>query len=66
MESRTDGFRAVVVPERHDVAKNRIYSRRNGARFQPEGSELDASTPVEVAGVDVDLVQMASNQDPLF
>ena len=53
----------MVVAERHDVAKNRIYAWRSDARFKPDGSERNAFTSV---AVDVDQVQMASNQDPLF
>ena len=34
--------------KRHGCADNRIYAWRGDARFQPDGSAVDAFTPVEV------------------
>ena len=48
-ESRADDVSVAMISKRHGVPTNRIYAWRGDARFQPDGSESDAFTPVEVA-----------------
>ena len=55
-ESMANGVSVPMVSKRHGVPSNRIYAWRGDARFQPEGLEAGAFTPVEV-----EQVQMAPN-----
>ena len=48
-ESQADGVTVPMVSKRHGVPTSRIYSWRGDARFQSDGSAIDAFTPVEVA-----------------
>ena len=48
-ESRGDGVSVPMVSKRHGVPTNQIYAWRGDERFQPDGSAIDAFTPVEVA-----------------
>ncbi|MCP4450511.1 MAG: transposase [Planctomycetes bacterium] len=50
-ESRADGVSVPMVSRQHGVPTSRIYSWRGDARFQPDGSEPVAFTPVEISGV---------------
>ena len=50
-ESRADGVSVPMVLKRHGVPTNRIYAWRGDERFQPDGSAIDAFTPVEIFGV---------------
>ncbi len=51
-ESRADGVSVPMISRRHDVPTSRIYSWRGDARFQPDGPEPVAFTPVEICSVD--------------
>lgn len=48
-ESRGYGVSVPIVSKRHGVPTNQIYAWRGDERFQPDGSAIDAFTPVEVA-----------------
>ena len=60
-KSMANGVSVPMVSKRHGVPSNRIYAWRGDARFQTEGLEAGAFTPVEVADVEVEQVQMAPN-----
>jgi transposase len=53
-----------MVSKRHGVPTSRIYSWRGDARFQSDGSAIDAFTPVEVADVLGEAVALPEHDMP--
>ena len=63
-ESQADGVTVPMVSKRHGVPTSRIYSWRGDARFQSDGSALDAFTPVEFADVLGEAVALPEHDMP--
>jgi transposase len=63
-ESQADGVTVPMVSKRHGVPTSRIYSWRGDARFQSDGSAIDAFTPVEVADVLGEAVALPEHDMP--
>ena len=63
-ESHVDGVSMPMVSRRHSVPTSRIYSWRGDARFQSDGSAIDAFTPVEVADVLGEAVALPEHDMP--
>lgn len=64
LRAKLTGVTVPMVSKRHGVPTSRIYSWRGDARFQSDGSALDAFTPVEFADVLGEAVALPEHDIP--